>query len=36
MIDTVTWTGKPGELSAEGVLKVVLGSVCKSIDRMEV
>ena len=36
IVDTVTWTGNPGELSAEAVLKVVLGSVCKSLDKTEV
>ncbi len=35
MVDTVTRTGRPGELSAETVLKVVLGSVRKSVDRLE-
>lgn len=34
MVDTVTWSGKPGELSAEAVLKVVLGSVQKSLDEL--
>ncbi|KAI1099438.1 hypothetical protein F4804DRAFT_84781 [Jackrogersella minutella] len=33
MVDTVTWTGKPGELSADAVLKVVLGAVERSIDK---
>ncbi|KAK7991478.1 hypothetical protein PG996_013472 [Apiospora saccharicola] len=33
MVDTATWNGKPGVLSAEGVLKVVLGAVSRSLDR---
>ncbi|KAI1371096.1 hypothetical protein F4677DRAFT_457424 [Hypoxylon crocopeplum] len=34
MIDTVTWSGdKPGELTPEAVLKVVLGAVHRSIDK---
>lgn len=33
MVDTVTWNGRPGVLSPEGVLKVVLGAVSRSLDR---
>ncbi|KAI0441412.1 hypothetical protein F4803DRAFT_420268 [Xylaria telfairii] len=36
MVDMTTWTGKPGELSPKGTLKVVLGAVRRSIDFMEV
>ncbi|KAK7975439.1 hypothetical protein PG989_013902 [Apiospora arundinis] len=36
MVDTVTWNGKPGVLSADGVLKVVLGAVSRSLDRSTV
>lgn len=36
MVDVTTWTGKPGELSPKGTLKVVLGAVRRSIDFMEV
>lgn len=36
MVDVTTWTGKPGELSFEGTLKVVLGGFRRSIDFMEV
>ncbi|KAI0395212.1 hypothetical protein F5Y17DRAFT_457114 [Xylariaceae sp. FL0594] len=36
MVDTTTWTGKPGELSPDGILKVVLGAVRRSVDFMEV
>ncbi|RYP75011.1 hypothetical protein DL771_002659 [Monosporascus sp. 5C6A] len=36
IVDMVTWSGKPGELSAEAVLKTVLGSVRKSLDEMPV
>ncbi|KAI8625926.1 hypothetical protein F5Y19DRAFT_488663 [Xylariaceae sp. FL1651] len=36
MVDLTTWTGKPGELSSEGTLKVLLGAVRRSIDFMEV
>ncbi|RYC63480.1 hypothetical protein CHU98_g2751 [Xylaria longipes] len=36
MVDMTTWTGKPGELSPRGILKVVLGAVRRSIDFMEV
>ncbi|KAK7931231.1 hypothetical protein PG985_001943 [Apiospora marii] len=32
MVDTATWNGKAGVLSAEGVLKVVLGAVSRSLD----
>ncbi|KAI2628509.1 hypothetical protein GGR54DRAFT_346979 [Hypoxylon sp. NC1633] len=33
MVDTVTWSGKEGELSPDAVLKVVLGAVERSIDK---
>ncbi|KAI1769291.1 hypothetical protein GGR53DRAFT_517251 [Hypoxylon sp. FL1150] len=36
MVDTVTWSGRPGELSADALLKVVLGAVERSIDKQEV
>ena len=37
MVDTVTWNaGRPGVLSADGVLKVVLGAVSRSLDRATV
>ncbi|KAK8044456.1 von willebrand factor [Apiospora rasikravindrae] len=36
MVDTTTWNGRPGVLSAEGVLKVVLGAVSRSLDRSTV
>ncbi|KAI1812416.1 hypothetical protein GGS20DRAFT_591682 [Poronia punctata] len=36
MVDLTTWTGKPGELSPEGRLKVVLGGLRRSIDFLEV
>ncbi|KAI1824277.1 hypothetical protein F4861DRAFT_271085 [Xylaria intraflava] len=36
MVDTTTWTGKPGELSPAGTLKVLLGGVRRSIDFMKV
>lgn len=36
MVDTVTWSGRPGELSPDAVLKVVLGAVERSIDKQEV
>ncbi|KAI1777230.1 hypothetical protein F4818DRAFT_439589 [Hypoxylon cercidicola] len=36
MVDTVTWSGKPGELSPDAVLKVVLGAVERSIDKQKV
>ncbi|KAK8084365.1 hypothetical protein PG997_005636 [Apiospora hydei] len=36
MVDTTTWSGRPGVLSAEGVLKVVLGAVSRSLDRSTV
>ncbi|KAI1073720.1 hypothetical protein F5B20DRAFT_574603 [Whalleya microplaca] len=35
MIDTVTWSGQPGELSSDAVLKVVLGAVKRSIDKTD-
>ncbi|KAH9997390.1 hypothetical protein F4779DRAFT_180280 [Xylariaceae sp. FL0662B] len=35
MIDTVTWSGQPGELSSDAVLKVVLGAVKRSIDKKQ-
>lgn len=35
MVDTTTWSGAPGELSADAILKVILGSVQKSIDKIE-
>ncbi|KAI0408527.1 hypothetical protein F4802DRAFT_618651 [Xylaria palmicola] len=36
MVDVTTWTGKPGELSNWGTLKVLLGAVRRSVDFMEV
>ncbi|KAI0450229.1 hypothetical protein F5B21DRAFT_442930 [Xylaria acuta] len=36
MVDMTTWTGRPGELSPKGILKVVLGAVRRSIDFMEI
>lgn len=33
--DMATWTGKPGELSPNDILKVLLGGVRRSIDYME-
>ncbi|XXG95780.1 hypothetical protein Hte_002051 [Hypoxylon texense] len=36
MVDTVTWSGQPGELSPDAVLKVVLGAVERSIDKQQV
>ncbi|KAI3324180.1 hypothetical protein HD806DRAFT_62201 [Xylariaceae sp. AK1471] len=36
MVDVTTWTGKPGELSPEGTLKILLGAVRRSIDFMEI
>ncbi|KAI1458167.1 hypothetical protein F4805DRAFT_457080 [Annulohypoxylon moriforme] len=33
IVDTVTWTGEPGELAPDAVLKVVLGAVERSIDK---
>ncbi|KAK7942559.1 uncharacterized protein PG986_011672 [Apiospora aurea] len=36
MVATRTWSGRPGVLSAEGVLKVVLGAVSRSLDRSTV
>ncbi|KAI1435450.1 hypothetical protein GGR50DRAFT_694152 [Xylaria sp. CBS 124048] len=36
IVDMTTWTGKPGELSSDGILKVILGGVRKSIDFMEI
>lgn len=36
MVDTVTWSGQPGELSPDAVLKVVLGAVERSIDKQKV
>ncbi|KAI1503425.1 hypothetical protein F5X99DRAFT_104590 [Biscogniauxia marginata] len=36
IVDTVTWTGKPGELSPAALLKVLLGAVKRSIDEMAV
>ncbi|KAI1860603.1 uncharacterized protein JN550_011451 [Neoarthrinium moseri] len=35
IVDTVTWTGGPGNLSPEGVLKVVGGAIKRSIDRIQ-
>ncbi|KAI1174685.1 hypothetical protein F4777DRAFT_599307 [Nemania sp. FL0916] len=32
MVDMTTWTGKPGELSPDGLLKVLLGAVRRSVD----
>ncbi|KAJ8119365.1 hypothetical protein ONZ43_g3668 [Nemania bipapillata] len=36
MVDMTTWTGSPGELSPDGILKVLLGAVRRSIDYMKV
>ncbi|KAI0173488.1 hypothetical protein GGR52DRAFT_571996 [Hypoxylon sp. FL1284] len=36
MMDTVTWSGDPGELSPDAVLKVVLGAVERSIDKKNI
>lgn len=36
MVDVTTWTGKPGELSRLGTVKVLLGGVRRSVDYMEV
>ncbi|KAE8161916.1 hypothetical protein BDV40DRAFT_300844 [Aspergillus tamarii] len=36
MIDTVTWDKDPGELSADTILKVVLGAVDRRYDRQRV
>ncbi|KAI0376456.1 hypothetical protein F5Y04DRAFT_292700 [Hypomontagnella monticulosa] len=33
--DVVTWSGKPGELSPDALLKVVLGAVERSIDKQQ-
>jgi hypothetical protein len=35
IVDTTTWTGGPGKLSPEGVLKVVGGAVQRSIDGVQ-
>ncbi|KKY32295.1 putative von willebrand factor [Diaporthe ampelina] len=32
IVDTTTWTGKPGSLSTDDLLKVVLGAVVKKLD----
>jgi hypothetical protein len=37
MVDTVPWSGEDGHtLTADGILKVVLGSVNKKLDRRRV
>ncbi|KAI5923473.1 hypothetical protein F4810DRAFT_669027 [Camillea tinctor] len=36
IVDTVTWTGGPGELSPGALLKTILGAVKRSIDKMAV
>ncbi|KAI1112282.1 hypothetical protein F5Y14DRAFT_278123 [Nemania sp. NC0429] len=36
MVDMTTWTGRPGELSPDGIVKALLGGVRRSIDYMEV
>ncbi|KAI1387850.1 uncharacterized protein F4822DRAFT_444392 [Hypoxylon trugodes] len=36
MVDTVTWSGRIGELSPEALLKVVLGAMQRSIDREKI
>ncbi|KAI2621327.1 hypothetical protein GGS21DRAFT_541742 [Xylaria nigripes] len=36
IVDTTTWTGKPGELSADGIVKALLGGIRRSIDFMEI
>ncbi|KAI2633089.1 hypothetical protein GGS26DRAFT_66712 [Hypomontagnella submonticulosa] len=35
IVDMVTWSGKPGELSPDNLLKVVLGAVERSIDKQQ-
>lgn len=32
IVDTTTWTGEPGSLSSDDLVKVILGSVVKSLD----
>ncbi|KAI0017125.1 hypothetical protein F4780DRAFT_782559 [Xylariomycetidae sp. FL0641] len=32
IVDTTTWTGQPGSLSSDDLLKVVLGAVVKKLD----
>lgn len=36
IVDMATWTGKPGELSPNDILKILLGGVRRSIYYMEV
>jgi uncharacterized protein YegL len=36
IVDTVTWEGRPGELTAATVLKVVLGAVHRKLDHQRV
>jgi hypothetical protein len=36
MVDTATWNASGGRLSADGILKVVLGAVVRKIDRKDV
>ncbi|KAI1303848.1 hypothetical protein F5Y03DRAFT_385019 [Xylaria venustula] len=33
IVDTTTWTGQPGSLSSDDLLKVVLGAVVKKLDQ---
>ncbi|KAI0191867.1 hypothetical protein F4808DRAFT_443513 [Astrocystis sublimbata] len=33
IVDTTTWTGEPGSLSSDDLLKVVLGAVVKKLDQ---
>lgn len=32
IVDTTTWTGQPGSLSSDDLVKVILGAVVKSLD----
>ncbi|KAI1330812.1 hypothetical protein F5Y16DRAFT_395783 [Xylariaceae sp. FL0255] len=32
IVDTTTWTGRPGSLSSDDLLKVILGAVVKKLD----
>ncbi|KAI0125485.1 hypothetical protein BJ170DRAFT_596738 [Xylariales sp. AK1849] len=36
IVDTVTWTGETGALSAEGILKAIGGGMRRSVDKMVV
>ncbi|KAK7750207.1 hypothetical protein SLS62_007836 [Diatrype stigma] len=33
IVDTTTWSGKPGSLSSDDLLKVILGAVVKKLDQ---